>query len=70
VGAHPRALLAARQLQQRELEQPGRRMPIEGSYIAATARCYNLTIVTGNDKHYRRPGLKLFNPFAEARLQD
>ena len=36
--------------QQRELERAGRRMPIEDSYIAATARRYNLTIVTGNDK--------------------
>jgi toxin FitB len=51
--------------QQRELEQGGQRMPIEDSYIAATARRYNLTIVTGNDKHFRRPGVKVFNPFAE-----
>lgn len=56
--------------QQRELEQAGRRMPIEDSYIAATARRYNLTIVTGNDKHCRRPGLKVFNPFAEAPSQE
>jgi toxin FitB len=53
--------------QQRELERAGRRMPIEDSYIAATARRYNLTIVTGNDKHFRRPGLKVFNPFKEPR---
>jgi predicted nucleic acid-binding protein len=53
--------------QQRELERVGRRMPIEDSYIAATARRYNLTIVTGNDKHFRRPGLMLFNPFKELR---
>ncbi len=51
--------------QQRELEQAGRRMPIEDSYIAATARRYNLVIVTGNVRHFRRPGLKVFNPFAE-----
>jgi len=55
--------------QQRELEHAGRRMPIEDSYIAATARRYNLTIVTGNDKRYRRPGLKVFNPFVEAPSQ-
>ena len=35
------------------------------SYIAATARRHNLTVVTGNDKHFRRPGLKVFNPFKE-----
>lgn len=56
--------------QQRELEQAGQRMPIEDSYIAATARRYNLTIVTGNAKHFRRPGLKVFNPFAELRSED
>lgn len=50
--------------QQRELERAGQRMPIEDSYIAATARRYSLTIVTGNDRHFRRPGLKVFNPFA------
>jgi predicted nucleic acid-binding protein len=53
--------------QQRELERAGRRMPIEDSYIAATARRYNLTIVTGNDNHFRCPGLKVFNPFKELR---
>jgi predicted nucleic acid-binding protein len=47
------------------LEQAGKRMPVEGSYIAATARRHNLTIVTGNDKDFRRPGLKVFNPFKE-----
>jgi toxin FitB len=56
--------------QQRELEQAGRRMPIEDSYIAATARRYNLTMVTGNDKHFRRPGLKVFNPFTELQEQN
>ena len=47
------------------LEQAGKRMPVEDSYIAATARRHNLTIVTGNDKDFRRPGLKVFNPFRE-----
>jgi toxin FitB len=51
--------------QQRELERAGRRMPIEDSYIAATARRYNLTIVTGNEKHFRRSFVKVFNPFKE-----
>jgi predicted nucleic acid-binding protein len=40
-------------------------MPVEDSYIAATARRHNLTIVTGNDRDFRRPGLKVFNPFKE-----
>jgi predicted nuclease of predicted toxin-antitoxin system len=35
------------------------------NYIAATARRHDLTIVTGNDKDFWRPGLKVFNPFKE-----
>jgi len=45
------------------LEQAGQRMPVEDSYIAATARRHDLTVVTGNDKDFRRPGLKVLNPF-------
>ena len=45
------------------LEQAGQPMPIEDSYIAATARRHGLTIVTGNDRDFRRPGLNVFNPF-------
>ena len=48
-----------------QLEKAGRRMPVEDSYIAATATRYGLTIVTGNDQDFRRPGLKVFNPFKE-----
>lgn len=33
--------------------------------IAATARRHRLTIVTGNDKDFRRPGLKVFKPSKE-----
>ena len=51
--------------QERQLEKAGLRMPVEDSYIAATARRYGLTIVTGNDQDFRRPGLKVFNPFKE-----
>jgi predicted nucleic acid-binding protein len=51
--------------QQRQLDAAGQRMPIEDSYIAATARRHGLTIVTGNDRHFRRPGLRVFNPFKE-----
>ena len=43
----------------------GQKMPLEDSYIAATARRHNLTIATGNEKDFRRPGLKVFNPFRE-----
>lgn len=51
--------------QEQLLQKAGRRMPIEDSYIAATARKYGLTIATGNERDFRRPGLKVFNPFRE-----
>jgi len=51
--------------QERALEKAGQRMPIEDSYIAATAKRYGLTIVTGNEQDFRRPGLKVFNPFKD-----
>jgi predicted nucleic acid-binding protein len=47
------------------LERAGQPMPVEDGYIATTARRHDLTIVTGNDKDFRRPGLKVFNPFTE-----
>jgi toxin FitB len=51
--------------QERTLEKAGQRMPVEDSYIAATAKRHGLTIVTGNDQDFQRPGLKVFNPFKE-----
>ncbi len=51
--------------QEHQFEGTGRRMPVEDSYIAATARRYGLTIATGNERDFRRPGLKVFNPFKE-----
>lgn len=46
-------------------KRTGKPMPVEDSYIAATAKRHGLTIVTGNDKDFRRPGVKVFNPFKE-----
>ncbi|MGA2052632.1 MAG: type II toxin-antitoxin system VapC family toxin [Opitutales bacterium] len=51
--------------QEHTLEKAGQPMPVEDSYIAATARRHNLTIVTGNEKDFQRPGLRVFNPFKE-----
>lgn len=51
--------------QENVLGRAGQRMPVEDSYIAATARRHGLTIATGNDRDFRRPGLKVFNPFKE-----
>ncbi len=51
--------------QQRSLEDAGVRMPIIDSLVAATARRHKLTIVTGNEKDFHRPGLKVFNPFKD-----
>jgi len=50
-----------------QFERIGQPMPVEDSLIAATARRHGLTIVTGNDRDFRRPGLKVFNPFRELR---
>ena len=51
--------------QGRLLEKASRRMPVEDSYIAATARRHGLTIATGNGRNFKRPGLKIFNPLKE-----
>jgi hypothetical protein len=51
--------------QQRAFDRAGLRMPLADSYIAATARRHGLTVVTGNDRDFRRPGVKVFNPFVE-----
>lgn len=48
------------------LAQKGHSMPVEDSYIAATARRHGFTIVTGNDKDFRHCGVKVFNPFQES----
>ena len=48
------------------LERAGQQMPVEDGFIAATARRHGLTIVTGNERDFRRPGLKVFNPFKAA----
>jgi predicted nucleic acid-binding protein len=39
-------------------------MPMPDSFIAATARRHNLTIVTRNTADYKRPGLKSLNPYS------
>lgn len=49
--------------QQRVFDAAGIRMPEADSFIAATAKRHGLTIVTGNEKDFRRPGVKVFNPF-------
>jgi predicted nucleic acid-binding protein len=49
--------------QQRACDLAGRRMPLADSFIAATAKRHDLTIVTGNARDFRGPGLKVFNPF-------
>ena len=51
--------------QERLPEEAGQRMPVEDSYIAATARRHGLTIATGNDRDFKRPRLNVFNPFKE-----
>ncbi len=48
-----------------QLAKAGKPMPIEDGCIAATALRHDLTIVTGNERDFQRPGLKIFNPFKE-----
>jgi predicted nucleic acid-binding protein len=49
--------------QEAEYSVKGCPMPMPDSFIAATARRYNLIIATRNVRDYRRPGLKAINPF-------
>ena len=51
--------------QEAEFRRKGCPMPMPDSFIAATARRHNLTIVTRNLGDYMRPGLKVFNPVAD-----
>ena len=53
--------------QQRALDAAGLQMPLADSYIAATARRHGLTVVTGNERDFRRPGVEVLNPFKELR---
>jgi predicted nucleic acid-binding protein len=56
--------------QQHQLEEIGQLMPVEDSYIAAIARRHNLMVATGNEKDFRRPGIKVFNPFKDESASD
>jgi len=51
--------------QKQLMAQKGFTMPVEDSYIAATARRHGLTLVTGNEKDFRHCGVKVLNPFKE-----
>ena len=62
---HPKVIAWLEAEQERMLDKAGQRMPVEDSYIAATARRHGLTIATGNDRDFKRPGLRVFNPFKE-----
>ena len=49
--------------QERILEKAGQRMPVEDSYIAATARPRQADqVATGNDRDFRAPGLQGLRP--------
>jgi len=49
--------------QEAEFAKKGSPMPMPDSFIAATARRHNLTIVTRNIRDYERPGIKVMNLF-------
>ena len=46
-----------------ELEQQGRKLPALDSLIAATAKYYNYTLVTRNEKDIAGIDITIFNPF-------
>lgn len=52
--------------QESEFAAKGCPMPMPDSFIAATARRHNLTIVTRNRADYQRPGLKTFDPYTKS----
>lgn len=51
--------------QQHQLQTAELPMPVEDSYIAAIARRHMLIVATGNVRDFRRPGIKVFNPFED-----
>ena len=46
-----------------ELEQTGRKLPALDSLIAATAKYYDYTLVTRNEKDFTGIDITIFNPF-------
>jgi toxin FitB len=46
-----------------ELEQKGRKLPALDSLIAATAKYYDYTLVTRNEKDFDGIDITIFNPF-------
>ena len=53
--------------QKQLMARKGYSMPVEDSYIAATAKRHGMTLVTGNDRDFRHCGVKIFNPFKACR---
>ena len=48
-----------------ELERKGKKMPMEDSYLAATALHYDLTVATRNERDFREATVKVLNPWKE-----
>jgi len=48
---------------QTDLERRATRMPVEDSYVAATALRHNLVIATANTSDFARTGIRTVNPF-------
>jgi predicted nucleic acid-binding protein len=45
------------------LNGSGKKMPIEDSFLAATALTHDLTVVTRNEDDFRHTGVRIFNPW-------
>lgn len=50
---------------QTEADEAGHNLPAIDSLLAATARRYQLALVTNNTEDFRFCGVKIINPFAE-----
>ena len=46
-----------------ELRRKGRNLPLEDSYLAATALQHDLVLVTRNEKDFSGSGVTVFNPW-------
>ncbi|MEO6184077.1 MAG: type II toxin-antitoxin system VapC family toxin, partial [Verrucomicrobiota bacterium] len=48
-----------------DLLRRGKKMPLEDSYIAATALVHDLTIATRNEPDFAEAGVRIVNPWKE-----
>lgn len=52
-----------------DLRRAGEEMPLKHSLIAATALTHGLTVATRNVQDFRKAGVRIVDPFAQARTR-